>query len=100
MERSEPVGALGLNACASCAACAPSTTVRSLRELQWSPSPASRGRKKDSPPIISQHHARPAGGDEFVAKLFQIGAIVVGDADVVAQRAAKPDAAAAHYDRL
>src|SRR6202035_1728777 len=24
---------------------APSTTVRSLRELQWSPSPASRGRK-------------------------------------------------------
>ena len=26
--------------------CAPSTTVRSLRELQWSPSPASRGRKE------------------------------------------------------
>ena len=25
--------------------CAPSTTVRSLRELQWSPSPASRGRR-------------------------------------------------------
>jgi hypothetical protein len=29
----------------SSASCAPSTTVRSLRELQWSPSPASRGRK-------------------------------------------------------
>ena len=28
----------------SSASCAPSTTVRSLRELQWSPSPASRGR--------------------------------------------------------
>jgi hypothetical protein len=28
---------------------APSTTVRSLRELQWSPSPASRGRKVAAP---------------------------------------------------
>jgi hypothetical protein len=27
---------------------APSTTVRSLRELQWSPSPASRGRKGEA----------------------------------------------------
>jgi len=34
----------------SSASRAPSTTVRSLRELQWSPSPASRGRKKRSDP--------------------------------------------------
>jgi hypothetical protein len=34
---------------------APSTTVRSLRELQWSPSPASRGRKE---PAFSQRDLR------------------------------------------
>jgi hypothetical protein len=32
----------------SSASGAPSTTVRSLRELQWSPSPASRGRKGEA----------------------------------------------------
>ena len=38
--------------------CAPSTTVRSLRELQWSPSPASRWRKKVSD-AASRHHRKP-----------------------------------------
>jgi hypothetical protein len=39
----------------SSASGAPSTTVRSLRELQWSPSPASRGRKG---PALSQRDLR------------------------------------------
>src|ERR1700722_4533948 len=55
--------------------------VRSLR-------PRFAGAENNSPPIIAQHDAGAAGGDEFVAKFFQIGAIVHGDADVVAQSAA------------
>jgi hypothetical protein len=38
-------------------ASAPSTTVRSLRELQWSPSPAARGRKVIA---FSRRDARPS----------------------------------------
>ena len=39
--------------------CAPSTTVRSLRELQWSPSPASRGRMVRAIPF-SRRSPRPS----------------------------------------
>jgi hypothetical protein len=41
-----------------------------------------------SPPIVAQHDAGAARGDQLAAEALKVGAIVVGDADVVAQGAA------------
>jgi hypothetical protein len=41
----------------SSASCAPSTAVRSLRELQWSPSPANAGADGASDPVLATRTA-------------------------------------------
>src|SRR4029077_9512752 len=46
------------------------------------------------------HHARPAGSDQLATKFLQITAVIVGDADLVARRAAEPRPARMQYDRL
>ena len=51
-------------------------------------------------PIIAQHDAGAAGGDQLVAEPIEKAAIVVADADIVAGGGAEPDAAASDHDRL
>src|SRR5262249_15074924 len=50
--------------------------------------------------IVAQDDAGAAGGDQLPAEFLKVGAVVVYDADVVADVAAQSDAAASDHDRL
>jgi hypothetical protein len=61
-KRSSSAAVMRLQRQQSSASGAPSTTVRSLRELQWSPSPASRGRMVRA--LVLATHPRPRLADQ------------------------------------